>query len=111
MLMTLPVHMVSSSKSGAWIPWWGREIPWSGPFEILVGDPSAVQWVTPRDTGRFHAVEGGFETGSPNALLIAQFNHMGLFEPGKVFSTDYQGHFGWWLVEFHNRDFRVLAWK
>lgn len=59
----------------------------------------------------FHAVEGGFETARPSALFIAQFNHMGMLVPGKAFSADYQGQFGWWTIEFHNRDFRVLAWK
>lgn len=98
------------SGTRAWIPWWGREVSWSGPFEILVGDQSAVRWVSPREAGRFHAVEGGFEGGSPNALLIAQFYHMGMSVPGKAFSSDDIGHFGWWQVEFHYRDFCVLAW-
>lgn len=98
------------NNTRAWIPWYGIEVPWSGPFEILVGDPSAVRWVSPRDAGRFHAVEGGFEIGREQALFIAQFNHLGQLEPGKVFSADGQGHFGGWLFEFHNHDFRVLAW-
>lgn len=102
--MTFP-----SKTSGAWIPWWGRELAWTGPFEILVGDRSAVRWVSPRKAGKFHAVEGGFEGGT-NALFIAQFDHMGMKVPGKAFSGGDVGHFGWWQVEFHYRDFRVLAW-
>ncbi|KIO23442.1 hypothetical protein M407DRAFT_27049 [Tulasnella calospora MUT 4182] len=99
------------SSTRAWMPWWGREVACLGPFEILVGDQSAVRWVSPREAGRFYAVEGGFETGDPGALLIGQFNHMGMQVPGKVFSGGDEGYFGWWQAEFRNRDFRVLAWN
>ncbi|KAG8984291.1 hypothetical protein FRB90_005427, partial [Tulasnella sp. 427] len=74
----------------AFVPWYGKELPWEGPFEILVGDPKSVRWVSPRDSAPFHAVEGGFEKSRPDALLIAQFNHIGLLEPRKVFSADGQ---------------------
>lgn len=105
----IPARWMNSTR--AWVPWRGGEIQWSGLFEILVGDQSAVRWVSPKDSGRFHAVEGGFETGRPTAMLIAQFNHENAVVPGKVFSGDNQGQFGWWGGETYASDFRVLAWK
>lgn len=94
---------------GAWIPRWGFETAWSGPFEILVGDPGAVKWVSPLEAGHFEAVKGGFEKHRQEVLLIAQFHHLGALIPGKVFSSNGEGHFGS-AFEFHSHNFRVLAW-
>ncbi|KAG8944256.1 hypothetical protein FRC04_002052 [Tulasnella sp. 424] len=98
------------NNTRAWIPWQGKELQWSGPFEILVGDRSAVRWVSPRDTGRFYAVEGGFELWHTNALFVSQSNHQGVLVAGKTFSADYEGRLGWWGQEVYERDFRILAW-
>ncbi|KAG8923590.1 hypothetical protein FRC00_006056 [Tulasnella sp. 408] len=68
----------------AWIIWHGREIPWSGSFEVLVGDQSAVRWVEPKSVGPFEAVEGGFEAQNAKALLVAHFDFGGMTQPGKV---------------------------
>ncbi|KAG8944257.1 hypothetical protein FRC04_002053 [Tulasnella sp. 424] len=98
------------NNTRAWVPWQGKELQWSGPFEILVGDRSAVRWVSPRDTGRFYAVEGGFELWHTNALFVSQFNHQGALVAGKTFSADYVGRLGWWGEEVYDREFRILAW-
>ncbi|KAG8896067.1 hypothetical protein FRC00_006546, partial [Tulasnella sp. 408] len=54
-----------------YIPWYSKELPWEGPYEILVGDSSAVRWVSTADCP-FVAVEGGYEADSPAALFIAR---------------------------------------
>ncbi|KIO15470.1 hypothetical protein M407DRAFT_211767 [Tulasnella calospora MUT 4182] len=94
----------------AWIIWHGREIPWSGSFEVLVGDQSAVRWIRPQVTGSFEAVEGGFEAGNSKALLVARFELGNVVQPGKVFSGDFHGYYGWWNKESVQGNFQVLAW-
>lgn len=94
----------------AWIIWHGREIPWSGSFEVLVGDQSAVRWIKPQSSGPFEAVEGGFEAMNTKALLVARFDLGGVIQPGKAFSGDSYGYYGWWLKESRRDDFEVLAW-
>ncbi|KAG8940438.1 hypothetical protein FRC04_005265 [Tulasnella sp. 424] len=95
----------------AWIVWSGKEIPWSGPFEVLVGDHSAVRWIKPQSSGPFKAVEGGFEAKKGKASLVARFDLGTMIQPGKAFAGEPHGSYGWWLKEYYQGDFRVLAWK
>lgn len=94
----------------AWITWGGKEIICDGPYEVLVGDPAAVKWLSPRDAGQSRAVEGGFETSKEEALFIAQCSYMGSLVPGKVFAGAGQASFSWWGKEVQSDNFRVLAW-
>ncbi|KAG8930530.1 hypothetical protein FRC01_002652 [Tulasnella sp. 417] len=95
----------------AYIIWDGREILWSGPFEVLVGDRSSVRWIKPQSSGPFEAVEGGFEIEKTKALLVAHFDLGRMTQPGKVFSGASHGSYGWWwLNEVCQENFHVLAW-
>ncbi|KAG8903230.1 hypothetical protein FRC01_009287, partial [Tulasnella sp. 417] len=96
----------------SFIPWYGKELPYDGPFEVLVGDATALRWVCPKEGG-FVAVEGGFEAAFESALLVARVKEGDFWEPGKVFSADYRAYFGWYSNE-HQRPIEkveVLAWK
>ncbi|KAG9025193.1 hypothetical protein FS837_005057 [Tulasnella sp. UAMH 9824] len=94
----------------AWMIWYGKEMAWNDSFEVLVGDKSAVRWVTPRSAGAFTAVEGGFEVKNNKALLVAVCQLKECTQPGKVFSSGSKAHYGWWGKEGTVEDFRVLAW-
>ncbi|KIO21935.1 hypothetical protein M407DRAFT_28493 [Tulasnella calospora MUT 4182] len=100
----------SNPTKRAWIIWSGEEVPWSDSFEVLVGDESAVRWVTPRSVGKFTALEGGFEVKNNKALLVAVCHLKECTQPGKVFSSDSKAQYGWWGKEGSVEDFRVLAW-
>ncbi|KAG8895025.1 hypothetical protein FRC00_008122, partial [Tulasnella sp. 408] len=94
------------------ISWYGKEIHHNGPFEILVGDATAVHWVSPK-ADPFVGVEGGFETAFESALLVVRAKEPSLWEPGKAFSADYQGYFGSNGKEYRRPidQMQVLAWK
>ncbi|KAG8957227.1 hypothetical protein FRC00_004288, partial [Tulasnella sp. 408] len=94
-----------------YIPWYGKELPWEGPYEILVGDSSAVRWVSTADCP-FVAVEGGYEADSSAALFIARTKLEGTVQPGKAFSGAPGAYVGWWWKEHWcwNRDIEILAW-
>lgn len=95
---------------GAWIPWYGKEVKWNGPFEVLVGDKSAVRWVKPQSAGKFTAVEGGFEVKNNKALLIALCDAKKWAQPGKVFSSESKAYYPYAGVEHCAENFCVLAW-
>ncbi|KAG8982535.1 hypothetical protein FRB90_006714 [Tulasnella sp. 427] len=94
-----------------YVPWYGREISWTGAYEVLVGDQNAVRWASPSD-GNFIAVEGGYETASTAALLIAQSQMGDTVQPGKAFSGEEGAYIGWWWNEHWklNDEVRILAW-
>lgn len=95
----------------SFVPWYGKEELYSGPFEVLVGDNTAVRWVYPKDNA-FVAVEGGFEAAFESALLVARVREGAAWLPGKVFSAGHQAYFGWYWKE-HRRPIegvQVLAW-
>ncbi|KAG8960446.1 hypothetical protein FRC05_006842 [Tulasnella sp. 425] len=107
--LTLGKH--GRHHSQGYIPWYNKELPWKGPYEILVGDQTAVRWVSPGE-GSFAAVEGGYEATFPAALLIAQTEMEGTLQPGKAFSGDRGAYFGWrWDEHWRwNNDVKILAW-
>ncbi|KAG8949499.1 hypothetical protein FRC00_008110, partial [Tulasnella sp. 408] len=108
--LTIGKYFLSHAR--AWIAWYGKELPYDGLFEVLVGDTTAVHWVRP-NAGKLIAVEGGYETAFESALLVARVKEGKLWEPGKAFSADCQGYFPWWGEE-HRRpieEVQVLAWK
>lgn len=95
-----------------YVPWYGKELPWEGPYEILVGDSTAVRWVSTADVP-FVAVEGGCEADSSlAALFIARTKAGGSLQPGKAFSGAPGAYVGWCWKEHWcwNRDIEILAW-
>ncbi|KAG8940439.1 hypothetical protein FRC04_005266 [Tulasnella sp. 424] len=103
--ITGPFHLAKR----AYIPWDGKEVPWNGPFEVLVGEKSAVHWVTPQSAGKFMAVEGGFEVKHDAAMFVALCDATTCTQPGKVFSSELKARYGWGK-ELTDEKFRVLAW-
>ncbi|KIO29566.1 hypothetical protein M407DRAFT_21305 [Tulasnella calospora MUT 4182] len=85
--LTLGKH--GSAHPHGFIPW-----EWKEPYEILVGDFTAVRWVS-TGGGPFDAVEGGYEAHSPAALFIARAKVGRQLHPGKAFSGGEGAYIGW----------------
>ncbi|KAG8909975.1 hypothetical protein FRC01_006616 [Tulasnella sp. 417] len=98
------------STKRVWITWRGREIPWTGSFEVLVGDCSAVRWIKPQASGPFDAVEGGFEAQNPEALLVVHLQFNEVVQPEEIFSGNSSRSYGSWSEESRQRSLHVLAW-
>ncbi|KAG8938732.1 hypothetical protein FRC04_007829 [Tulasnella sp. 424] len=102
----------------------GKDIWDVNPYEVLVGDPSLVHWVTvPKKTPTdgsaysikhkpFLAVEGGFfgSYSSGTGTFISQVPMKGHVQAGKAISTRYNVYVGSERVEKKVDHVQVLAW-
>ncbi|KAG8928269.1 hypothetical protein FRC01_006194, partial [Tulasnella sp. 417] len=93
------------------LTWYGQEYLCRAPYEILVGRPNSVRWVTP-SSGSFAAVEGGFKTLSEPVLLIAGADQDGNWQLGKAFSGQLHAFIGWPWREYRREihDVKILTW-
>jgi len=110
---TTPGKGGSHLKTGAVIGYGNKEIDLNG-FEVLVGDPRSVRWVSV--SGRFRAkdldqrpVDGGKDTDGTR-LLIARATLGGAIHPGKIAEGSKAAFIPWGGKETEAANYEVLVY-